>query len=370
VRVLLLSAYAAQSHRYWQLGLRQMFPHWQWVELELPARHFSWRVRGNPLFWSVSEREVLESGFQLLVATSMVDLATLRGLVPALANVPSLLYFHENQFEFPQDRQQHSLLEAQMVSIYSAMAADRLAFNSAYNRDSFLSGCSQLFARLPDFVPERVVDAMEEKTEVLPVPLLPVVEAQASAWRPEEKSRALRILWNARFEHDKGGEGLHRILKGLEPSGLHYQLAVTGQQFRNSPAVFSAIQRDFEHRLVQFGYMDSAADYHALQAGADIILSTALHEFQGLAVMQAVRAGCMPLVPDRLAYREMYPEHCRYQSCPDNLQQEADSAITLLLALAARPSVPIDMSAYSIEQLRPRYLRLLQSLQDSQPQPS
>jgi len=236
---------------------------------------------------------------------------------------------------------------------------------------AFYRVVASLFARLPDFVPERVVDAMEEKTEVLPVPLLPVVEAQASAWRPEEKSRALRILWNARFEHDKGGEGTSSYSQG--PGTVRAPLSArcyraTVSQFTRG--VFLQSNGIFEHRLVQFGYMDSAADYHALQAGADIILSTALHEFQGLAVMQAVRAGCMPLVPDRLAYREMYPEHCRYQSCPDNLQQEADSAITLLLELAARPSVPIDMSAYSIEQLRPRYLRLLQSLQDSQPQPS
>ncbi len=347
-----------------------MFPQWQWVELELPARHFSWRVRGNPLFWSVSEREVLESSFQLLVATSMVDLATLRGLVPALAGIPSLLYFHENQFEFPQDRQQHGLLEAQMVSIYSAMAADRLAFNSAYNRDSFLKGCGQLFGRLPDFVPDGLVDAMEEKSELLPVPLLPVCETLANGWPCAGESRPLRILWNARFEHDKGGEVLYFILKKLENSALDYQLVVAGQQFRNSPEVFADIHREFEHRLVQFGYVESSEDYHALQAGADIVLSTALHEFQGLSVMQAVRAGCTPVVPDRLAYQELYPEHCRYQSCPDNPELEAGFAVVRLLELASQSAATIDVSAYSIEQLQPRYRRLLQSLQDSQPQSS
>ena len=195
MRVLLLSAYAAQSHRYWQAGLQQMFPHWQWVELELPARHFSWRVRGNPLFWSVSERAVLESEFQIVIATSMVDLATLRGLVPSLSAIPSLLYFHENQFDFPQDRQQHSLLEAQMVSIYSAMAADRIAFNSVFNRDSFLQGCRALFARLPDFVPEGVVEALEDKSHVLPVPLLPAPDGAGVGWPSRSGPDVIRILW-------------------------------------------------------------------------------------------------------------------------------------------------------------------------------
>ena len=92
MRVLLLSAYAAQSHRYWRQGLTRMFPDWQWTVLELPPRHFSWRVRGNPLHWSLAERERLTEPQDLLIATSMVDLATLRGLVPALSRIPSLLY--------------------------------------------------------------------------------------------------------------------------------------------------------------------------------------------------------------------------------------------------------------------------------------
>jgi hypothetical protein len=148
VNVLLLSAYAANSHMHWQHMLAAMFPRWQWESLTLPPRHFSWRVRGNPLYWSVAQRDRLEQDYDLLVATSMVDLATLRGLVPALARLPSLLYFHENQFDYPRSNSQSSLLEAQMVSLYSALAADCLAFNSAYNRDTFLVGLDALLRKL------------------------------------------------------------------------------------------------------------------------------------------------------------------------------------------------------------------------------
>jgi len=31
-----------------------------------------------------------------------------------------------------------------------------------------------------------------------------------------------------------------------------------------------------------------------------------------MAVLEAVRAGCRPLVPDRLAYREIFPKRFRY----------------------------------------------------------
>ena len=88
-----------------------MFPAFSWRSLTLPPRHFAWRVRGNPLYWGLEERTVLESDYDALVATSMVDLCTLRGLVPALTRLPTLLYFHENQFAYPRGRGRHEPLE-------------------------------------------------------------------------------------------------------------------------------------------------------------------------------------------------------------------------------------------------------------------
>ena len=375
MKVLLLSAYAAQSHVYWQRGLQQMFPGWDWTCLALPPRYFSWRVRGNPLVWSLGERETLQRGWDLVIATSMVDLATLRGLVPSLAAIPTLLYFHENQFDYPQDRQQHSLLEAQMVSLYSALAADRIAFNSAYNRDTFIAGCAELLARLPDKVPSGIPEVLQEKSTLLPVPLLsqPGVSPCWPGVAGDIADRPLRILWSARFEHDKGGEGLYAILGQLEASDTDYELAVTGQQFRNSPAVFARIEIEFKHRLVQFGYLESTAEYASLQAAADFVLSTATHEFQGLAMLQAVQAGCVPVAPDRLAYRELYDHRYRYLSSPGSPEKEANSAVKLIVELAAQlrsgALAAPDVSRFSLKRSKPAYRAEIQSLlaaQDSQ----
>ena len=170
MKVLLLSAYAAQSHRHWAASLQRLLADWDWEVLELPPRHFSWAVRGNPLFWSQARAGILGKPRDLVVATSMVDLATLRGLVPGLAQIPAVLYFHENQFAYPPGKHRHGLLEAQMVSLYGALAARRVLFNSAYNRDSFLAGVDDLLRRLPDRVPAGVVQALRERAAVLPVP--------------------------------------------------------------------------------------------------------------------------------------------------------------------------------------------------------
>jgi glycosyltransferase involved in cell wall biosynthesis len=330
VKILLLSAYAAQSHVHWQQTLQSMFPHWEWTVLDLPPRHFSWRVRGNALYWSLIERDTLEQAYDLLIATSMVDLATLRGLVPALTRLRTVVYFHENQFEYPQHNQQHSLLDAQVASIYTALSADALLFNSRYNLDSFMAGCAALLGKLPDRVPPGVVSILQAKATVLPVPIDIEKYSMAVARWPGVRGRSgggpLRLLWVGQFEHDKGGEGLLSILRILEGKGLDFELAVTGQQFRRSPEVFREIESAFTHRIVQFGYVEPAADYRALLRAAEIVLSTALHEFQGLAVMEAVAAGCLPVVPDRLGYREIYPSHSRYATHTDDPEREAESA--------------------------------------------
>ncbi|TGD74679.1 DUF3524 domain-containing protein [Mangrovimicrobium sediminis] len=364
MRVLLLSAYTAQSHARWLDALLQMFPHWDWQQLALPPRHFSWRVRGNPLYWVLEQREVLDAGYDLLVATSMVDLATLRGLVPSLAATPALYYFHENQFAYPQDRQRHDLLEAQMVSLYGALAAPRVAFNSPYNRDSFLAGVDTLLARLPDFVPRGVAQLIAEKSLVLPVPVALGEVAPLDPWPQRSGATPLRILWSARFEHDKGGELLHAVLRELEARGMHYQLAITGQQFRQSPAVFASIQRDFAHRLAHFGFIPEEPDYRAWQRGADVFLATADHEFQGLAVMEAVRLGCFPVLPDRLAYRDFYPGHCRYPVEAESLDEQARAAADIIQACTAATGPPAapDLDAFSPDALRPGYERCLRQL--------
>lgn len=369
MKALLLSAYAAHSHVHWQQSLLRMFPDWQWQVLSLPPRHFSWRVRGNPLYWSIAERPVLEQEYELLVATSMVDLATLRGLVPSLARIPAIVYFHENQFDYPQHDQQHSLLEAQMVSLYSALAADRIVFNSAYNRDSFLAGCGDLFRRLPDCVPAGVVASLEARADILPVPIELPDEDEAHPWWPgsgEGTGRPLRLLWSGRFEHDKGGDGLMQLLVQLECSGLDYQLAILGQQFRNAPPVFARIEQEFQQRLVQFGYLESPVQYRAILAAADVIVATATHEFQGLAVLEAVASGCIPAVPARLVYPEIYPACFCYESHPQDPVLEARSAAGLVTALArdlaaGAVSAP-DVSAYEFGELQSRYRQLFCSV--------
>ena len=365
MRVLVLSAYDAASHRQWHDCLRRGIGEWQWQVLALPPRHFNWRIRGNPLHWALAERGILEQEYDLLLATSMVDLATLRGLVPGLARLPAALYFHENQFAYPESRGRHGQLEARMVSLYSALAAQCLLFNSSYNLESFMRGCELMLKSFPDAVPPGIVPSLREKARVLPVPLELTDRARTGPSSP-----VLQLLWNHRWEYDKGPQGLLEISRSLLHAGLDFELHVVGQQFREQPPAFAELRELLAGAgsLGRWGYLAQQYDYLELLRRCDVVLSTALHDFQGLALMHACDAGCSPLAPARLVYPEWLSEEFLYTSDEADRQREADAAAAKILALAEKKSrgepLPLaDVSRFRADVLLDDYRHVLTALE-------
>lgn len=56
------------------------------------------------------------------------------------------------------------------------------------------------------------------------------------------------------------------------------------------------------------------SEYYNLLNESRIAISYANQETWGIAQQEAVLCGCVPLVPDRLSYKEMYPNYFRYHS--------------------------------------------------------
>lgn len=53
-------------------------------------------------------------------------------------------------------------------------------------------------------------------------------------------------------------------------------------------------------------------EYHELLARSRVVFSCSLQETLGIGCYEGVLAGAVPVVPDRLSYREMYPQGFRY----------------------------------------------------------
>lgn len=356
-RILLLSGYDAASHRRWREQLIDLLPDFSWASLVLPPRFFRWRIRGNPLSWL--NEPLLQECWDLIIATSMVDLATLRGLHPRLANTPSLLYMHENQFAFPVSSGQNASADPQMVNLYSAMSADCVVFNSGWNRDSFLDGVDCFCQKLPDRVPEGLIEALRDKSRVIPVP----IEDRLFADRPLLMDRnSPHLLWNHRWEYDKGPDRLLNFLLVLQQRSIPFRLSVVGEGFRSYPKAFDRIREQFRHCIEHWGFLESREDYDHLLRQADVVVSTALHDFQGLAMLEAMASGCVPLAPDRLAYREYVPEPCRYGSHEQDAEREAEAAADRLEALLEKGAVACPPEGWRASRLAGDYLSLFDEL--------
>ncbi|MGO2134429.1 tRNA-queuosine alpha-mannosyltransferase domain-containing protein [Marinobacter sp.] len=356
-RLLLLSAYDAASHKRWREQLTTLLPEYHWHTLALAPRYFQWRIRGNALSWL--NEACFQDPWDLIIATSMVDLATLRGLHPQLANTPCLLYMHENQFAFPVSKQQTGRVEPQMVNLYSAFAADCVVFNSAWNRDSFLQGVETFLNKMPDAVPGGLIESLRHKSTVLPVPIEDHLFVGASS---NLNRGCPHLLWNHRWEYDKAPDRLLSFLEKLENRQQPYRLSVVGEGFRNYPESFDQIATRFSHRIEFWGFQESRAEYDQLLRKADIVLSTALHDFQGLSMLEAMASGCIPLAPDRLAYREYVPESCRYESHEKDAGAEAEAAASCLQRILEKPPSQCRPDAWRASILAEQYRTLFDEL--------
>lgn len=343
----LLSAYRAASHAAWADWLVDAVTELDWLRFELPGRHFAWRIRGNPLSWlDAFPAEVPDR----IVATSMVDLATILGLHPRLAAVPTLYYFHENQFAYPSSNRQVASLEPQMVQLYGALAADRVAFNSGYNRSTFLDGVQTMLDRMPDRVPTGVVDRLAKKAVVLPVPVSPI--------RPANDKDAGLIAWNHRWEYDKNPDRFAEAMLALDQRGADFRLALLGPRPQKTPSSLRRLRERLNHRIVADGRLPRG-EYCETLARAAIVVSTAEHEFQGVSMLEAASAGCIPLVPDALVYPEIYPPPYRYP--PGDAQALAER---LAGWLAGPRPAPFDPRDWTGAELRRAWVEVLE-----QPEP-
>lgn len=330
-RLLFIEPYLTASHDALCAGLMARLPG-RWTLIALAGRHFRWRMRGAASYLAWAARAELAGPWDGLLCSDMLDLAGLRGLAPELASVPAAVYFHENQLTYPavgaaDENQRRRDLYLAYCNLAAAQAARLVLFNSGYHREEFLAAAAELLGRLPDAVPKGLAEALAKKSVVLPVPIA-TDEAEGLA-RPE-RDGPLRILWNHRWQQDRDPAGFAGVLTALAGEGLAFKAAILGPPGEAGGGVFAGLAEALGQRLVHLGPVADRREYWRRLLWADVAVSSARQEYQGLSVAEAVWAGCRPLVPDGLVYPELYPAGCRYR--PGEL-------CDALRALIARPGV-------------------------------
>lgn len=297
----MLEAYYGGSHKAFMDGLCQYLPHI--TELKtLPARHWKWRMRSAALLFL---KDIIKiEAYDAVITTNMMSVSDFKALAGPLCP-PVFLYFHENQFDYPPSPNSHIDLQPAMTDLTSALVADFVAFNSESHKNRFLSTAENIFRRFPKPGILWTLDEIREKSVVL-YPGCDLVDFSFEGKSFSESPRS--IVWNHRWEHDKNPSGFFDALSEIKEKRIPFQLMLLGARHSKIPAVFVKAMEKFKDHIICSDYPSKKEDYARLLSKAHICVSTADQENFGMAVAEAMAAGCLPLLPARLSYPELLPD--------------------------------------------------------------
>ena len=301
MKILFLEPFFGGSHKDFALGFKACSSH-DITLVTLPARFWKWRMRGAALYFVNKIRDF--SLYDAIFTTDMMDLTDFSALA-GRDRPPILLYFHENQLSYPLAFDEKRDFHLGFTNMVSAFAADRVVFNSKFHLDEFMGSAGQLIKLMPDARPGFMMEEIRKKTSVI----YPGCRFETGPMALDERGGARPlIIWNHRWEHDKDPEFFFKALFRLKEMNVPFSLALLGENFEAFPDVFNRAKTVLKDEILVSGYVESREDYLSWLKKGAVVVSTALQENFGISVVEAVRHGCIPLLPRRLAYPEIMPE--------------------------------------------------------------
>ncbi len=359
MRILLMESFYGGSHRDFVQGLAAHTRHDIHV-VTLPARFWKWRMRGAALHFARTIDNL--SSFHGLIATDLMSLSDFTALCGG-RRPPALVYFHENQLTYPLAPGERMDLQFGFTDITTALCADRILFNSRFHLDQFFSTLPAFINRMPEFKPLWAVETIRNKAGVLYPGCR--FDADLPALAPPPAGPPL-VVWNHRWEFDKNPEAFFDALDRVDRMGVDFKLALLGENNQVVPKAFLKAKSRFREKIVRYGYTKSRDDYVDWLRKGFVAVSTANQENFGIAMVEAMRNGCLPLLPHRLSYPEILPKEFHadflYRSQDDLVQKLAMMLLHPDRFVAQRPVLSDMMARHAWASVIDRYDRELELL--------
>ncbi len=330
MRFLFLESFYRGSHALFADGLTTASRHT--IDLKtLPGEFWKWRMLGASLYFAETA-PALDSYDGLIVSDlfNLADFLAIRGATGS-RKPPVLVYFHENQLTYPPPPGDKGAFQTGIINITTALAADRIAFNSVFHREAFLAAIPPFLQKGRDCRPAGVVEAIRPKATVLYPGI--VVSRPEPEPKPEKSPPPLPplIIWNHRWSFDKNYADFFRALETIHKQNISFRLALLGDNYGKIPPEFEQAREQFRDHICHFGFIASRPEYFRWLRRGALVISTARQENFGLAVIEAMLCGCLPLLPERLAYPEILPaayhRHCLYRSQAELTEKLAEMLV-------------------------------------------
>ncbi|MDG1137240.1 MAG: DUF3524 domain-containing protein, partial [Phycisphaerales bacterium] len=280
--ILAFESFDGGSHKQFRETIKKHSCH-DWTWSTRPPRSWKWRM-------AISAQEMVDAVIaqgisipDVIFCTSLTDVAALRAALPKeWRALPIVLYMHENQVAYPtQDARDASY---SFTNLQSVLTADLAIYNSKWNLDSFVTGIESLLDKSWDTTLKDIGNRIRDNATVAWVPVeLPPENLRVLHNLDNSGPRdATRIVWPHRWEHDKGPDHLLALARE-HTTKLNLRWIILGEQFSEIPESLKILEDEFQDRIDHMGYVESKAEYWKWLAKADWVLSTANHEFFGIA---------------------------------------------------------------------------------------
>jgi glycosyltransferase involved in cell wall biosynthesis len=191
------------------------------------------------------------------------------------------------------------------TDITTALAAQRVLFNSRTHLEAFFSILPDFLNMMPEFRPEWVCEAIRKKAGMVYPGCQFPAESKPIGKRADSPPI---IIWNHRWEFDKNPAEFFTALDSILARDLDFQLALLGENFQTVPKEFISARERYGKRIVHYGYIESRDEYLQWLKRGSMVVSAAVQENFGISVVEASRFGCLPILPKRLSYPEIMPE--------------------------------------------------------------
>jgi hypothetical protein len=297
----------------------------------------------------------------------MVDLTLLQSLTKKYTHdVPTMIYFHENQLTYPKNEKERSSLHTTVYSFInykSALVADYVYFNSKFHQKEFIDNLPKMLRQNRDCMELETIELIKEKSEVLYVGVelkyfynnfesvkndfvykedekLLILnendqenknekntkenenknEKNEKEKKEKKEKEKMKIIWNHRWEYDKNPQEFIKLMEHLKyEKKKEFEIIICGESFFKSEnkkiefeksigkKIYPNKKERIKENITHLGYL-TKEEYkkHLLQS--DIIISTSIHEFFGISVVEGVYTKNLPILPKRLSYIELIPK--------------------------------------------------------------
>ena len=323
MKILIIEPYFTGSHKSWLNGFKKNSSHSIRI-ITMKGQFWKWRMHGGAITLA-HKFNLMNYIPDLIIATDMLDLPNFISLTrKKISRIPIVLYFHENQITYPWSKTDRDYLVNRdkhygFINYASALSADNILFNSKFHMNSFLMELPRFLKQFPDYTEIQTVETIKNKSQVLHLGM-DLRSFDKIKIKKKKKNNPI-ILWNHRWEYDKNPELFFSILKNINSRDINFSLVIIGENFSNSPSIFSEAKKKFKEKIIKWGYAKSKKEYAKWLWKSDILPVTSNQEFFGASVMEAIYCNTWPILPNRLTYPELLPKELHNSHLYNNQEE-------------------------------------------------